>query len=146
MKPSNLVILTLLAFLCGCAGRNAWNLTAGQHPERFHIRHSTLNEQFLLYLPAGYGQENKSWPLLMFLHGSGECGTDLARVKVHGPPEIADSLSDFPFIVVTPQALQDTPWSVSQLHTLLSKVIRRLQVDKDRIYLTGLSMGGRGSW
>ena len=45
----------------------------------------------------------KKWPLMLFLHGSGERGTDLNKVKKHGPPKIVEQKPDFPFIVVSPQ-------------------------------------------
>ena len=57
---------------------------------------------YLLYLPKDYAQKD-SWPLLLFLHGSGERGENLDRVKLHGPPKLIAAGKDFPFIVVSPQ-------------------------------------------
>src|SRR5205085_307025 len=63
-----------------------------------------VNLRYLLFLPQGYEQEkNKKWPLMVFLHGAGERGTNLAKVAVHGPPKIVANRADFPFIVVSPQ-------------------------------------------
>jgi predicted peptidase len=102
---------------------------------------------YLLFLPEGYNPEGpKRWPLLLFLHGAGERGTDLSRVKVHGPPKIVEQRSDFPFIVVSPQCPTDQHWSNDVLLTLLDEVVAHHQVDTSRIYLTGLSMGGFGTW
>ena len=57
---------------------------------------------YLLYLPPDYDQKD-AWPLLVFLHGAGERGDELERVKVHGPPKLIEQGKDFPFIVVSPQ-------------------------------------------
>jgi predicted peptidase len=57
---------------------------------------------FLLYLPQDYNAQDK-WPLLLFLHGAGERGSDLEKVKVHGPPKLIAAGRQFPMIVVSPQ-------------------------------------------
>jgi predicted peptidase len=57
---------------------------------------------YLLSLPKDYDQK-ESWPLLVFLHGSGERGDDLELVKTHGPPKLIAQGKEFPFIVVSPQ-------------------------------------------
>jgi pimeloyl-ACP methyl ester carboxylesterase len=102
---------------------------------------------YLLFLPKGYTQAaEQKWPLIVFLHGSGERGSDVQKVKVYGPPKIVETKPDFPFIVVSPQCPEGKRWSVDVLNQLLDKVITENKVDKDRIYLTGLSMGGYGTW
>src|SRR5581483_10984989 len=58
---------------------------------------------YLLYLPEGYGKEEKAWPLVLFLHGAGESGNDLRKVKVHGPPKLVEAKKAFPCIIVSPQ-------------------------------------------
>jgi predicted peptidase len=100
---------------------------------------------YLLFLPEGYGKKDKKWPLILFLHGAGETGNDLARVKRHGPPRIVEKKKDFPFIVVSPQASR-RGWNPDVLNALLDDVLSKYDVDKDRVYLTGLSMGGYGTW
>jgi predicted esterase len=103
---------------------------------------------YLLYFPDGYLQDTlKKWPLLLFLHGSGERGDDLEKVKEHGPPLLIDQGKKFPFIVVSPQASrQEQRWSAADLYALLQNCKQKYRVDPDRIYLTGLSMGGFGTW
>jgi predicted peptidase len=104
---------------------------------------------YLLYLPKGYDKGGKkSWPVLLFLHGSGERGTDLEKVKKHGPPKLVAAGKDLPFIVVSPQASPEAKrgWDPATLHALLDEVEKTYRVDPDRIYVTGLSMGGRGTW
>ncbi|HEV2131679.1 MAG TPA: prolyl oligopeptidase family serine peptidase, partial [Longimicrobiaceae bacterium] len=103
--------------------------------------------RYLLFLPAGYaGSRGERWPLILFLHGAGERGDDLEKVMIHGPPKLVAERPDFPFIVVSPQVPEDRIWSVSFLDALLEEVTERYRVDPDRIYVTGLSMGGYGTW
>jgi predicted peptidase len=100
---------------------------------------------YLLYLPKDYDQKD-SWPLLLFLHGSGERGDDLNQVKKHGPPKLIEEGKDFPFIVVSPQCPANRRWEPIELAALLDEVTAKCKVDQDRVYLTGLSMGGFGTW
>ena len=121
----------------------------GQHSHTFEETVTkTLSCKYLLFLPEDYGQEEKDWPLMLFLHGAGERGSDLQKVKVHGPPKIVEKQEDFPFIVVSPQCPKGDWWDekLDVLTNLLDDIVTRYEVDTDRIYLTGLSMGGYGTW
>jgi predicted peptidase len=100
---------------------------------------------YLLYLPKNYDTK-ESWPLVLFLHGAGERGDDLELVKKHGPPKLISEGKEFPFIVVSPQCPKDRWWEPIELIALLDDLQSKLKVDEDRIYLTGLSMGGFGTW
>jgi predicted peptidase len=100
---------------------------------------------YLLYLPKDYAQQD-SWPLLLFLHGAGERGDDLERVKVHGPPKLIAAGKEFPFIVVSPQCPSNQWWQPHELTALLDDIVEKCKVDQNRIYVTGLSMGGYGTW
>jgi predicted peptidase len=100
---------------------------------------------YLLYLPKGYDQQ-ESWPLLLFLHGGGERGEDLELVKKHGPPKLIGEGKRFPFIVVSPQCPKDKWWEPIELVALLDEVGSKYKVDIDRICVTGLSLGGFGTW
>jgi len=109
----------------------------------------TVRLDYLLYLPKGYGTDpQKKWPLILFLHGRGERGDDLELVKIHGIPKIVEQRDDLPFIAVSPQCSKDSMWmvEVEALNALLDEVVTKYAVDTDRIYLTGLSMGGFGTW
>ena len=105
----------------------------------------TAKIDYLLFLPPGYEKSKQRWPLILFLHGSGESGTNLAKVKTEGLPKIVESMPDFPFILVSPQSA-GRGWNSDTLNALLDDVIHKCRVDKHRIYLTGLSMGGSGTW
>lgn len=108
----------------------------------------TLGCQYWLFLPEGYGERQQQWPMILFLHGAGERGSDLKKVKKHGSPKIVENRKDFPFIVVSPQCPKDDWWTdkVEVLINLLDDIVARYDVDTERIYLTGLSMGGYGTW
>ena len=103
--------------------------------------------KYLLYLPEGYDPDReRRWPLMVFLHGAGERGDDLELVKIHGPPKLIDAGKKLPFIVVSPQLELGEWWSPDLVAWLLKEMVRTLRVDPDRVYLTGLSMGGYGTW
>lgn len=117
-----------------------------------HFQSDVSPEQqldYLLYLPEGYGQSSQKRPLMVFLHGAGERGDNLALVKKHGPPKLAEK-EHFPFILVSPQCPKDVRWReepvISALQGMLRELKRRYSIDEERIYLTGLSMGGQGTW
>lgn len=102
---------------------------------------------FLLSLPDGYNADTvKRWPLLLFLHGSGESGSDLEKVKLHGPPELIAKGKKFPFIVVSPQSPVSYGWDIEMLYGLLQDIKKKYRVDIAKMYLTGLSMGGFGTF
>lgn len=106
-----------------------------------------LSLPYLLYRPAGY-ERRKPWPLVMFLHGMGERGTDLARVPLHGLAKHLAAGEAFPFVAVMPQCPPDSFWheQLDALEALLDHAAATLNVDTRRVYLTGLSMGGFGTW
>ncbi|MFB5662526.1 dienelactone hydrolase family protein [Alteribacillus sp. HJP-4] len=104
---------------------------------------------YLFYCPKSYSiDENKEWPLLLFLHGAGERGDSLDGVKAHGPSKFLDGVEDFPCLVAAPQCPEDSYWPLwlTELEMLLDRLINTLKVDRRRIYLTGLSMGAIGGW
>ena len=145
-----LVALALLAAGVGCTSmKTSQTLRTGtQSAQAFQarIRHQ-VGADYWLFLPRGYDPAGaKRWPLVMFLHGAGERGTNLAKVAVHGPPKFLKDRPDFPFVVVSPQCPAGEVWSDETLLALLDDVLARHAVDAGRVYLTGLSMGGYGTW
>jgi predicted peptidase len=101
--------------------------------------------RYLLYLPEGYAAAGRPWPLVLFLHGSGERGADLTAVTHQGLPKLTGGKS-LPVILVAPQAPAGEIWSADALKALLDDLQSKLKVDPDRVYLTGLSMGAFGAW
>ena len=117
--------------------------------QRECIFEQTARLGYLLFLPRGYGTDpEEKWPLILFLHGMGERGNDLKLVKKHGIPKIVGQQPDLPFVVVSPQCPDETMWRDHHLALkgLLDEVVVDYAVDVSRIYLTGLSMGGYGTW
>jgi len=103
--------------------------------------------QYYLYLPKAYEVEkDKKWPLVIFLHGAGERGSDLEQLKKHGPPRLIGAGKEFPAIVVAPQCPRDGRWQPQPVLKLLDDLQAKYPIDPDRVYLTGLSMGGYGTW
>ncbi len=110
-------------------------------------RPQVLAADYLLFLPQGYATNStKRWPLILFLHGAGERGTDIWLVAKHGPPKVDTTKTNFPFIVVSPQCPAGKIWSNDLLLALLDEIETKYAVDPQRVYLTGLSMGGFGTW
>lgn len=104
---------------------------------------------YYLYLPQGFDQEGTStWPVVIFLHGAGERGSDLELLKRQGLVKQIAEGQEFPFVLVAPQCPLDWTWdrSLDELDALLIELLDTLPIDRERIYLTGLSMGGFGTW
>jgi predicted esterase len=102
----------------------------------------------LLYLPRDYDEDpEKRWPLVLYLHGSGEIGEDLDQVRKDGLPKLAEQGQSFPFILVAPQSPpEEWFWLPAMLDAVLDEVSAGHRVDPDRVYVTGFSMGGRATW
>ncbi|MCU7495469.1 MAG: prolyl oligopeptidase family serine peptidase [Ignavibacteria bacterium] len=105
-----------------------------------------VSTDYLLYLPQDYGKDDKKWPLVLFLHGAGERGSDINIVKRHGPPKLVEQGKEFPFILVSPQCPEDQMWSIATLDALIIEIQDKYEVDPARLYVTGLSMGGYATW
>ena len=103
---------------------------------------------YLLYLPKTATADTKEkFPFILFLHGSGERGDNLEDVKKHGPPGLIGKNADMDScIIVSPQCPANQWWDVKTLKALCDDVASHQPVDSNRRYLTGLSMGGFGSW
>lgn len=126
-----------------------WGFTSfAQQTSKTFCKTSKEKINYWLYLPSDYSKKSeKKYPLILFLHGSGESGSNLSKVKINGLPKILDSKTDFPAIVVSPQCKSAREgWNRFELRDLVVKIRTTLNVDTNRVYITGLSMGGRGTW
>jgi poly(3-hydroxybutyrate) depolymerase len=112
---------------------------------------------YLEYLPRGYKNDQKDYPVLIFLHGINERGPNTtniialergtSRLLKHGPPKHIKAGTDFPFIVISPQLkARYKIWPVWYVMEVIEHVKTTLRIDENRIYLSGLSMGGGGTW
>jgi len=143
MKPTAPLLLCL--FLFSSLPASAGDASPGKQVSAELKVQLPVELSYLLYLPEDYEQKEK-WPLLLFLHGAGERGENLDLVKVHGPPKLISQGKQFPFIVVSPQCPKGRWWESLELVLLLDEIVDKYNVDEDRIYVTGLSMGGFGTW
>jgi predicted peptidase len=146
----NQFIIALLSVFIFATAADAQNKPQDkmQKPAKFSKKITrNVGCQYLISLPKNYDAKSKQGsPLILFLHGAGERGSDIWRVSIHGPSKYEAQHPDFPFILVSPQCPADEVWSNDVLLALLDKVISKYNVDTNRIYLTGLSMGGYGAW
>lgn len=106
---------------------------------------------YLLYLPKDYQADSEQkFGLMLFLHGRGESNGPLSLVAKWGPPRHAARGDELPWIIVSPQCPKDDQWSSETQQTrvteLLDAIIENYNIDQGRIFLTGLSMGGYGTW
>jgi len=123
------------------------NVTGKNILQKFHREVSqTYETNYFIYLPEGYESDSKQWPLVLFLHGAGERGADIEFVKRNGPPKLVEEGRSFPFILVSPQCPERTIWDNKLLIALLDEIESKYNIDKSRVYLTGLSMGGHATW
>ena len=143
-----LMLALLLSMVVGCA------TVTQKQAQKDGVQKSYILDKkieikmaYQLYLPKGYQEDvKKEWPLILFLHGSGERGSDIELVTKHGIPKIVKEKPDFPFIALSPQCPEGTIWRTETVSALLDDIEQEYRVDKNRIYLTGLSMGGFGTW
>lgn len=145
--------LRAAAFLALAAGAATAPAGFAQSPTTQTAKHfklakkKPLEADYLLFLPASYGAKaDQRWPLMLFLHGSGERGSNVWQVARHGPPKEVAAHPEFPFIVVSPQCPKGQTWSEEVVMALLEDVTQHYRVDTRRLYLTGLSMGGFAAW
>ena len=106
---------------------------------------------YIEYLPADY-DEGRDYPLVLFLHGYGECGNgdekQVEAVEVHGFPRYAHEGAEYPFVLIAPQCPYGSIWPVltESLNRFLDHLLDAYKVDPARVCLTGLSMGGTETW
>ena len=123
----------------------------------------------LVFVPQGYGEggdeeggaDGGAWPLLVFLHGAVGAGEDVGRAAAQGPPKLVEAGRPMGwdgavtphaflaahFVVVSPQLGQlGQEWDPETVSAMVEGFTRGLRVDRDRVYLTGASMGGSGAW
>lgn len=134
-------LLLALFVLQGCASQS--QLVQGE-------LHTVTEEnlEYYLYFPEGYHSEgDREFGLMLFLHGGGESGGELARLQENGPPQLLAEGKQFPFLVLAPQNPHAKKWwNTHAVKQLLDSVVANHRVDPDKIYLSGLSRGGSAAW
>ena len=116
-------------------------------PRTFHrIVTRRVEGRYLVSFPDTYQDDlHKNWPLLLFLHGAGERGSDLQQVRRHGPLA-ASAPDDLPFVIVAPQCAEEEWWLPDAVGALVDECREVYRIDESRMYATGISMGGTGVW
>ena len=135
-----LSILSLVGQLFWPSALRWWRLPSPGKPGIGSFQSDSLAEQYNIYLPESYFNR-ESWPLVVFLHGSGDCGNDPSIVHDCGTLR-----RGLPSIVVAPQCLPSINWEPDAVVALIHHVSSRYRVDRDRVYLVGYSMDGYGTW
>lgn len=144
----------LLKTVIFCLAFLGWNAVSAQ--QVFKTTPTSVIP-FLEYLPADYNANTNKYPIVVFLHGLGERCTNTTdiptllansvNISKHGPPKHVKNGTEFPFILISPQLKNNYgDWPTSYVLEVLNYVKTYLRVDERRIYLTGLSLGGGGTW
>ncbi|HUG32130.1 MAG TPA: alpha/beta hydrolase-fold protein [Acidimicrobiia bacterium] len=147
-----MLAVVLLVGVAACT--SSVDVPTEQHLQGNFVDESGREMRYLVWLPDGYGEDrDRRYPLIYFLHGSGDEDYDSTFVTAFGLPAmlvLGEQPENFEFVVISPQAEPGTTWySEGQpevVDALLEEMLDTYLVDPDRVYLTGLSMGGFGSW
>jgi len=113
-----------------------------------NVNSTDVTYHYIDYLPQDYDTDTlKKWPLIIFLHGGSARGMDTLDLYDYGPFDQIYRGRDFPFIIVAPQCPKHIRWSTENwFDNFYNDVITRYRIDTNRIYLTGASLGGSGTW
>ena len=126
---------------------------AHPHESGFLNRTISVNGEtyrFQVFVPENWDR-NAKWPVILFLHGAGERGDDgILQTDIGFGHAIRQDASRWPAVVVMPQCRRDKLWvdadMQAQALAALDQSVHEFHGDRSRLYLTGLSMGGYGSW
>ena len=140
-------ILAYMTLVIAASPLNAQRVETGFLDRTITVAGRSYHYQ--VYVPADY-QTKPTWPAILFLHGAGERGNDgLLQTNVGLGPAIRQNPSRYPAIVVLPQVPPYSQWvgtPADMAVAALQQTLREFHVDPNRVYLTGLSMGGHGTW
>lgn len=147
MKTTLLVLLAAFTAISSGVSGQADQVETGFLDGVVEVDATTYPYQ--VYVPRSY-EATAAWPVVLFLHGRGESGSDgLRQTQVGIGPAIRWDPERFPAIVVMPQTPTDSSWQGASARAALAAldaVERRYSTDPDRVYLTGMSLGGNGAW
>jgi esterase/lipase len=120
-----------------------------KYPEKYALPEEikgVKNYPFWMYLPGSATKQRKKVPIILSLHGAGDRGYNINRVKDFGASAYAETISSFPFAIVTPQCRFKTLWDSRVLKKILDVLLRTGRFDENRVYITGIGMGGFTAW
>lgn len=148
---TRLLTIAILTFVCAASSA----ASAGRYPDAAKgfqlksIMYEGKDTNYSIYVPPTY-DPTKPTPTIIYMHGAGECGTDGVKpTKLGIGVAVARVPAAWPFIVIFPQLYdKSTTWIANEalVMAILGKTRRELNVDRSRIYLTGASKGGNGTW
>lgn len=106
------------------------------------------NYHYITYTPKEYkGDQTKKWPLIIYLHGGSSRGTDTLKLYSNGIPDQIWRGREFPFVIITPQCPINQRWSTDNwFENFYKEITTKYRIDTNKIYLTGVSLGGSGTW
>jgi len=138
----------LFLFLFSCINPNFADSGKSYRNTGGVVVEGNTSYRYLLYLPKDYRKRSSGkWPLLVYLHGKSRRGYNLEKLKKYGPPYLVSEGWHFPFIIVSPQCPPDRIWNTDDwFPSLYKELSSKYRIDQNRIYLTGMSMGGSGVW
>ncbi len=141
-------LVFVLALTIGISNVVAENFPPGLSVQEFKQPFAgTKVNKYCLFFPENYGKTDERWPLILYLHGAGARSNDINRLKnSSGLLFLIRSKPDFPFVVVAPLCPPDEWWFPDTVKSCLDEALARFSLDPQRIYLTGVSMGGYGTW
>lgn len=135
------------ALIISCAQLFGQSTQTAHKIDKVHTENIVVSHNYLLHVPNDKRHAiNGQLPMIVFLHGAGERGDDIEKLKVHGPPKKINNGEDMPFIVLSPQCKENRRWDPQTIKILIEQIMKDYPVDQNRVYLTGLSMGGYGTW
>jgi predicted peptidase len=148
------VVLSIALLIISCHAPRVVTVDSKQSPLNVETSRTKQtaqqfeNTDYLLYLPEGYSKDEKRWPLILYLHGKSLRGNDLEMLKSYGLAASLEKDLAIPFVVVSPQCPDDRYWMTEdeRLSQLVDHAVSTYSIDPERIYVTGHSMGGRGTW
>jgi hypothetical protein len=120
-----------------------------KYPEKYALPEEIKgikNYPFWMYLPSSAAKQRKKVPIILSLHGAGDRGYNINRVKDFGALAYAETISGFPFAIVTPQCRYKTLWDSRVLKKTLDILLQTGKIDEKRVYITGIGMGGFTAW
>jgi predicted peptidase len=145
-----LLALTFISTAVAADAPKPMQVEIRELPEAISKTTTSLNAKFIVATPAN-AVATEPLPLLIFLHGAGQRGADIEKLREQQPLKYFNTQSTQPFIIVMPQCLSDKDgvkhiWEVADLEALFAHLTKTLRFDKQRGYLIGYSMGGYGTW
>lgn len=107
-----------------------------------------VDYKYLTYLPDNYDSTKADlYPVIIYLHGRSASGTNLNSVRRYGLPFFLDRGKKLDYIVIAPQCPWGKNWATENwMDPMLAALNKKYHIDNDRIYLTGMSLGGFGTW